>query len=137
MYCASGKAACMLNIRTFLTWVVSFTFRSLYFRTRASSTDNTKVLKWGIAAPEKCRILESCRSFKLLNCIINVGKVRPPQWSSGQGCWLQIQRSVFHSQRYHIFWEVVGLERGPLSLVTTTEELLGRNSSGSGLEKRD
>jgi hypothetical protein len=28
----------------------------------------------------------------------------------------------------------VGLERGPLSLVSTTEELLGRKSSGSGLE---
>jgi hypothetical protein len=27
----------------------------------------------------------------------------------------------------------VGLERGPLSLVSTIEELLGRNSSGSGL----
>jgi hypothetical protein len=31
----------------------------------------------------------------------------------------------------------VGLERGPLSLVSTTEELLGRNCSGSGLENRD
>jgi hypothetical protein len=31
----------------------------------------------------------------------------------------------------------VGLERGPLSLVGTTEELLERNSSGSGLENRD
>jgi hypothetical protein len=28
----------------------------------------------------------------------------------------------------------VGLERVPLSLVSTTEELLGRKSSGSGLE---
>jgi hypothetical protein len=28
----------------------------------------------------------------------------------------------------------VGLERGPLSLMNTTEELLGRNSSGCGLE---
>jgi hypothetical protein len=28
----------------------------------------------------------------------------------------------------------VGLERGPLSLVSTTEALLGSNSSGSGLE---
>jgi hypothetical protein len=28
----------------------------------------------------------------------------------------------------------VSLERGPLSLVSTTEELLGRNSSGSGQE---
>jgi hypothetical protein len=31
----------------------------------------------------------------------------------------------------------VGLERGPLSLVSTTEELLGRNSSGFGLENRE
>jgi hypothetical protein len=28
----------------------------------------------------------------------------------------------------------VGLERGPLSLLSTTEELLGRKSNGSGLE---
>jgi hypothetical protein len=32
------------------------------------------------------------------------------------------------------FWEVVGLERGPLSLVSTTEELIGRKSSCSRLE---
>jgi hypothetical protein len=32
---------------------------------------------------------------------------------------------------------VVGLERGPLSLVSTTEQLLGRKSSGSGLESRE
>jgi hypothetical protein len=31
----------------------------------------------------------------------------------------------------------VGLERGPLSLVSTIEELLGRKSSGSGLERRE
>jgi hypothetical protein len=31
----------------------------------------------------------------------------------------------------------VGLERGPLSLVSTTEELLGRKSSGSGIEIRE
>jgi hypothetical protein len=30
-----------------------------------------------------------------------------------------------------------GLERGPLGLVSTTEELLGRNSSGFGLESRE
>jgi hypothetical protein len=30
----------------------------------------------------------------------------------------------------------VSLDRGPLSLVSTIEELLGRNSSGSGLENR-
>jgi hypothetical protein len=38
---------------------------------------------------------------------------------------------------YQIFWEVVGPEQGPLSLVSTTEELLGRNSSGSGPEIRE
>jgi hypothetical protein len=31
----------------------------------------------------------------------------------------------------------VGLERCPLNLVSTTEELLERESSGSGLETRD
>jgi hypothetical protein len=30
----------------------------------------------------------------------------------------------------------MGLERGPLTLVSTIEELLGRNSSDSGLENR-
>jgi hypothetical protein len=38
--------------------------------------------------------------------------------------WLQIQRSGFDSQRYQISWEAVDLERGPHSLVSTTEELL-------------
>jgi hypothetical protein len=31
----------------------------------------------------------------------------------------------------------MGLERGPLSLVTTTEELLDKKSSGSCLENRE
>jgi hypothetical protein len=30
----------------------------------------------------------------------------------------------FDFRRFHIFWEATGLERGPLSLVRTTEELL-------------
>jgi hypothetical protein len=61
---------------------------------------------------------------------------RPPLWSSGQSFWLQIQRSGFDFYRDQIFW-VVGLERGPLSLVSTTEELLGRKSSCSGLDNRE
>jgi hypothetical protein len=52
-------------------------------------------------------------------------------WSSGQSSWLQIQRSRV---RFQIFWKVVGLEWCPLSLVSTTEKLPGRNSSSSGLE---
>jgi hypothetical protein len=61
----------------------------------------------------------------------------PPLWSSRQSSWLQIQKSRFDSRRYQIFWEVVSLERGPLSLMSTNGELLGRKSSGSGLENRD
>jgi hypothetical protein len=41
----------------------------------------------------------------------------------------------FDSRRYQIFWEVVGLERGPLSLVSITVELLQWKSSGSGYRK--
>jgi hypothetical protein len=43
----------------------------------------------------------------------------------------------FDSRPYQIFWKVGGLERGALSLVITTEELLEKRSSGSGLENRD
>jgi hypothetical protein len=45
--------------------------------------------------------------------------------------------SGFDSRCYQIFWEVVGLERGPLSLVSTLEELLGIKNSDSGLEIRE
>jgi hypothetical protein len=41
----------------------------------------------------------------------------------------------FYSRRYQVFWEVVGLERSPLSLVSITEELLEWKSSGSGSGK--
>jgi hypothetical protein len=52
----------------------------------------------------------------------------PVYWSRGPG---SIPR------RYQIFWEVMGLERGPLSLMSAIEELLERKSSGSGLENQD
>jgi hypothetical protein len=42
----------------------------------------------------------------------------------------------FHSRRYQILWEVVGLERGPLSLGWIIEELLEWQWSGSGPEIR-
>jgi hypothetical protein len=48
-----------------------------------------------------------------------------------QSSWLQIRRSRVLQNK------LMGLEWGPLSLVSTTEELLGRNSSGSGLEIRE
>jgi hypothetical protein len=43
----------------------------------------------------------------------------------------------FDSRRYKIFWEMVGLERGPLRLVSTIEDLLERNSGGSSLGNRE
>jgi hypothetical protein len=61
----------------------------------------------------------------------------PPLLCSGQSSWLQIQRPEFDSRSYEIFWEVVGLERSPLSLVSKIEKLLGRKNSGSGLEIRE
>jgi hypothetical protein len=62
---------------------------------------------------------------------------RLPLWSIGQSSWLQIQRSGFDSRHYQIFWEVVGLERGTLSLLSTIEELLERKSSSFSLEIRE
>jgi hypothetical protein len=79
---------------------------------------------------------QSCRHL-WADYLEKYGNLGPPLWSSGQSSWLQIQRSRFDFRRYQIFWEVVGLERGPLSLLNTIEELLGRNSSSSGLENRD
>jgi hypothetical protein len=48
---------------------------------------------------------------------------RPSLWSSGQRSWLQIRRPGFDSRHYQKK-KVVGLERGPLSLGSTTEEIL-------------
>jgi hypothetical protein len=63
-------------------------------------------------------------SAKLLLCGL---VVRVPGYKSrGPG---------FDSWRYQIFWEVVGLEQDPLSLVRIIEELL--ESIGSGLENRN
>jgi hypothetical protein len=62
--------------------------------------------------------------------------LRPPLWS-GQTSWLQIQRPGFDSPRYQMLWEVLCLERCPLSLISATEELLERKSGDSGLENRE
>jgi hypothetical protein len=43
----------------------------------------------------------------------------------------------FDSRRHQIFWEVVDLKRGPLSLLRIMQELLEWKSKGSGLENRN
>jgi hypothetical protein len=60
---------------------------------------------------------------------------RPPLWCSGHSSWLQIRDPGFDFRRYQIFCKVVGLERGPLSLVNITDELLKWKSSCSGSRK--
>jgi hypothetical protein len=45
--------------------------------------------------------------------------------TSNQSSWLQIRRPEFDSRHYQKK-KVVGMEQGPLSLVSTTEELLDR-----------
>jgi hypothetical protein len=49
---------------------------------------------------------------------------RPPRWSSGYSSRLQIRRPGFDFRHYQK--KGVGLEQSPLSLVSTTEELLDR-----------
>jgi hypothetical protein len=51
----------------------------------------------------------------------------------------EVQLKVLYPecQRSPIFWEVGGLERGPLTLVRTIEELLEWKRSGSRLENWD
>jgi hypothetical protein len=61
----------------------------------------------------------------MLDCLCGLVVRVPGYRSRGPG---------FDSRSYQIFCDLVGLEGGPLSLVSTIEELLGRNSSGSGLE---
>jgi hypothetical protein len=54
-----------------------------------------------------------------------------PPWSSDQEFLAtEIPGSILGATRF--FWEVVDLERGPLSLVRITEQLLQWKSSGSG-----
>jgi hypothetical protein len=87
------------------------------------------------ACPICCNVLKLCilpiEYTSVLSVVLIVNSdyflKRPLLCSSGQ-------RSGFDSRRYQIFWEVVGQERGQLSFVSTTEELLGRKNSGSGIE---
>jgi hypothetical protein len=62
--------------------------------------------------------------YRLCGVVVRVPGYRP----RGPG-------SISGATRF--FWEVMGLQRGPLSLVSTIEELLGRKSSSSGLESRE
>jgi hypothetical protein len=76
------------------------------------------------------KILDVCI---LLKCNLT----GPPLWSSCQSSWLQTEVSGSIPGATRFSDVAVGLERGPLCLVTINEELLERQSSGSGLENWD
>jgi hypothetical protein len=78
-----------------------------------------------------------CLRFKTPSLEDQVPVFISPLWSSGQSTWLQIQRSRVRFPALPDFLRSSGSGTGPLSLVSTTEEQLGRNSSGSGLENRE
>jgi hypothetical protein len=65
----------------------------------------------------------------MVYCLVSyftfIADERPLLWSSGQSSWLQIRRPGFDSRNYQKK-KAVCLERGPLSLVSTIEELLDR-----------
>jgi hypothetical protein len=56
--------------------------------------------------------------WKLLSCLRGPPSPTRGLWSSGHGSWRQIQRPGFDSRSYQTFSEVVGLERGLLSLAS-------------------
>jgi hypothetical protein len=62
------------------------------------------------------------RNYRLCGLVVRI----PGYISGGPGF-----DSLYYKKK------VVSLERGALSLVSTTTELLGRKSSGSGLESRE
>jgi hypothetical protein len=91
----------------------------IQFEERSSSRDvRTSRRRWYKTLFWRFRITALASTDRLCGLVVRV----PGYRSRGHG---------FDSRRYQIFWEVVGLERGPLSLVRIIEELLEWKSSGS------
>jgi hypothetical protein len=88
---------------------------------------STRTHLYGVIKIEKLLFLHKCNFLNVFWMCL---------WSSDQSSWLQIQKSGFDSPGYQIFWEVVVLERDPLSLVIATGELLWRKRSCSCLKNR-
>jgi hypothetical protein len=68
---------------------------------------------------------DTCLGYQVISYFI--WNPRLSLWSSGQSFWLQIQRSRVRFPAVPDFLRSSGLERGLLSLVRTTEEILERN----------
>jgi hypothetical protein len=104
---------------------------------RISAASGVRLHRYNSSTPDSyvlCTLCDACR-WKQYREIRQ--RFRRSICKSTQISWLQIHRSEFNSRRYQISWVVMDLERGPLKLVSTIEELLQRKSSGSGLETRE
>jgi hypothetical protein len=105
--------------------------------------DVDEVPRWVHNSPTLDNVLSQLDPLYILLCFLQVHLNKPMfVWpihsltlSSNRSSWLQIQKSGFDSRSYQIFWEVVGLERGPLSLVSTTEELLEKKKVAAPVYK--
>jgi hypothetical protein len=86
--------------------------------------EKRRMIIYSTHAPSTCliRVSKSCDRLGGLEVRLSGYRSRGPE---------------FDSRPYQIFWEVGGLERGPLSLVRTIEELLEWKSRDPGLENRD
>jgi hypothetical protein len=127
-------------------WEITDSFSVLQARSRKPTEGNIAFHAKNVHSKGLCPVYftqivtQNCKKLKnepIMKFTIIYVHLCPPLWSNDQSFWLQIQRSGFASQPYHIFWELMGLERGLLSVISTTEELLGRKSSGSSLENRE
>jgi hypothetical protein len=117
----AGSLTCIstLKVNAILSSEASINFTGLY----AARFQETSLFVITIARASS--LTKRKEMIELRKKIISsVTFVGPPLWSSRQSSWLQIQRFGFDSRGYQIFWEVVGLKRGPLSLVSIIEELL-------------
>jgi hypothetical protein len=115
---------------SFLDSVAALIFRAVLVN-RQHVSQNFCLLRGSVVVKELCYKPEG-RGFETrwgeLNFLIHL--ILPAARGPG------LYSAGFDIRRYQIFWESVGLEMGPLSLVSTIEELLGRKRSGFGLEGR-
>jgi hypothetical protein len=128
------------SVSMLLTYFVISPKNKICFIVRCTTETEKENSSWGLKTTKqevlgrtydllsfKCFTLfdKVCRKHKLLLLLLLL-LLWPPLWSSGQSSWLQIRRPGFDSRHYQKKKKVAGLEQGPLSLVSTTEELLDR-----------
>jgi hypothetical protein len=122
---------CIQNQHTIVATFISDSLRST--KSAVFSTTCLLTLLWIMSSYACCRLVAvvlgklSFRCFSL-SCGANRGFIsiiciqQPSLLYIGQSSGLQIQRSGLYCQHYHMFREVVGLERGPLSLLSIIEQ---------------